>query len=559
VKVALVAVLGVAWLGGPAHAADAGAEARFSYVEYSGQDPRVAGARAAPDTFRNPIIPGFAPDPSVVRVGGDYFLVNSTFAFYPGLPIFHSRDLVSWRQIGNAIDRTDQFNFAGLGIARGIFAPTLRWHDGLFFLIGTCVDCGGNFIITAKEARGPWSAPMWLPTIDGVDPDLFFDDDGGVWIVNSGPPAAAAEYTGHRAIWLQQMDLGRRQTLGPRTVIVNGGSDIRRHPIWVEGPHLYKKDGWYYLVAAEGGTAKDHSETVYRSRTVTGPYGVGPGNPILTQRDLDPGRPNPVAATGHADLVLAGDGRWWAVFLATRPYEANLSNLGRETFLLPVHWIAGWPLILPPAMAVPSVLPRPRLGRSEGAGWERWREDFSAAQLSQDWEMMRTPAMRWYRIESHALILDARPESVSGTANPSFLGKRQRHEDVRVETELRYVPEREGDHAGLLAFADEQHWYFVGLRRFGARSALVVARRDGANTPSDGEAIVSEPFDGRPGEPVRLRIEAHGPRYDFYWAARRGPWRALLAGADGRVLASEPTNLFTGTLIGVVAGRRPEP
>ena len=313
----------------PASAADAGSEAGFSWVSYDGSDR--GQVPPASTQFRNPIIPGFAPDPSIVRVRDDYYLINSSFAFYPGIPVYHSRDLVNWQQLGNAIDRPGQFDFSGLGIARAIFAPTIRWHDGLFYIVGTCVDCGFNFLISAKSPAGPWSNPQWLESIDGVDPDLFIDRDGRSWVVNNGPPRGTPKYPGHRALWLQQLDLKRAKMIGPRVILVDGGVDMTRHPIWIEGPHLILKDHWYYLIAAEGGTAGGHSEVVFRSRKVTGPYVPGPENPILTQRDLDPARPSPVAATGHADFVQAG-GRWWAVFLGTRPYEANLTNLGRETF-----------------------------------------------------------------------------------------------------------------------------------------------------------------------------------------------------------------------------------
>jgi xylan 1,4-beta-xylosidase len=540
----------------PAFAADAGSEAAFAWVSYDGHDSPEAPAPAASAYYRNPIVPGFAPDPSIVRVRDDYYLINSSFAFFPGIPIYHSRDLVNWEQIGNAIDRPGQFNFSGLGIARAIFAPTLRWHDGVFYIIGTCVECGGNFLLSAASAAGPWSDPDWL-IIDGVDPDLYIDHDGKAWVVNSGPPPGPPSYEGHRALWLQQLDLKARKMRGPRSCLVNGGTDIARHPIWVEGPHLIRKDHWYYLIAAEGGTASEHSEVVFRSKRITGPYIPAPGNPILTQRDLDPTRRFAVAATGHADFVRAADGHWWSVFLATRPYEANLSNLGRETFLLPVYWRGGWPNILPPRTPVPLTPSRPGLSAAFIVDRSHWRDTFDSTRLAPDWEMIRTPAEVWYYMnpQSGGLTLRARAESISGSANPSFLGRRQRHADAVVETELRYAPQREGDRAGLVAFADERHHFFLGLLQTSEGPMLVVAVRNGADEPQDGRIAAAAPYTGAPGAAIRLRVAARGAQYDFWYALPGEDWRLLLAHADGSILASERTNLFTGTLIGVYAAR----
>ncbi len=542
-------------------AADPGSEASFAWVSYAGRDSAQESFPATPAQYRNPIISGFQPDPSIVRVRDDYYLVNSSFAFFPGIPIYHSRDLVNWEQLGNVIDRPGQFNFLGLGIARAIFAPTIRWHDGVFYIVGTCVDCGFNFLISAKNPAGPWSDPQWLESVDGVDPDLFIDGDGRAWIANNGPPQGSAAYTGHRAIWLQELDLKAGKMRGPRAVIVNGGVDIAQHPIWIEGPHLLKKDGWYYLIAAEGGTASGHSEVVFRSRKVTGPYAPGPDNPILTQRDLDPARRFPIAAAGHADFVKAGDESWWAVFLATRPYEANLSNMGRETFLLPVSWQRGWPQILPPRTPVPHAVARPQLPTTRIVDRSHWRDTFDSQQLSPDWEMIRTPTESWYSLRTHpgSLTLEARAVSISGSANPSFLGKRQRHDNAVVDAEFRYLPVRNGDRAGLVAFADERHHYFLGLCQTADGPMLVVAVRNGANDPEEGRIVAAIPYRGVPGGSIRLRIAARGAAYDFSYALADEPLRLLLANADGRILASEPTNQFTGTLIGVYAARSPIP
>ena len=238
----------------------------FEWFEYTGNDTALAGGDST--TYHNPIIAGFAPDPSITRAGDDYYLVTSSFSYFPGVPVWHSRDLVNWSRIGHVLDRPSQLSFDTSGVSRGIFAPTLRYHDSTFYMITTVVDQGGNFVVTATNPAGPWSDPTFLG-FDGIDPELFFDDDGRAWILNNGPPDETPRYDGHRAIWIQEFDAKTKAMIGPRTQVVNGGVDLRKRPIWIEAPHVFKVDGWYYLICAEGGTADQHSEVVFRSRSVT--------------------------------------------------------------------------------------------------------------------------------------------------------------------------------------------------------------------------------------------------------------------------------------------------
>jgi len=291
---------------------------RFEWFDYAGDDSVYKTVQAGPNDYHNPIIAGFYPDPTIIRVGSDFYAAMSSFAYFPGVPIFHSRDLVNWTQIGNILDRPSQLNVDSAGVSRGIFAPSLSYHDGTFYMITTLVDRGGNFFVTAKNPAGPWSDPVWLSEIDGIDPSFFFDDDGKTYILNNGPPVGTALYDGHRAIWMQEHDMAARKLVGPRSVIVNGGVDLAKKPIWIEAPHIFKRNGTYYLICAEGGTADQHSEVVFRSTSVHGPYVPYKGNPILTQRHLDSGRTFPVETTGHADFVDTPAGEWWAVLLGTR-------------------------------------------------------------------------------------------------------------------------------------------------------------------------------------------------------------------------------------------------
>ena len=284
--------------------AAAAGEARFTRIDYSGDD---GGPVPAAGEYRNPVLAGFYPDPSAIRVGDDFYLVTSTFGYFPGLPVFHSRDLVSWRQIGNAIDRPGQMPYGEAEeLTRGLFAATISYHDGTFYIANTCFYCPGkgmgNFVISAKNPAGPWSDPHWM-SFDGIDPSLFFDDDGSAWLVSNGIPQVPMRYDGHRAIWLQRYDTATMQLVGERKVLVDGGVDPASKPEHVEGPHIFRRGDWYYLTAAEGGTGEQHAQMVWRSRDVEGPYVAWTGNPSLTQRDLDPNRPSPITSTGHAQFI----------------------------------------------------------------------------------------------------------------------------------------------------------------------------------------------------------------------------------------------------------------
>jgi len=223
--------------------------------------------------FCNPLLAGFYPDPSICRVGSDFYLVCSSFSYFPGIPIFQSRDLVNWKQIGHVMDRPEQLNLDSLGVSRGIFAPAIRYNKGLFYVTCTLVDKGGNFVVYSKKPEGPWSNPVWLPQINGIDPSLFFDDNGRSYIVyNSIAPDNKPLYEGHRTIRLRAFDEATLKVVSEEKILINGGVDISKKPIWIEAPHIFKVGGLYYLIAAEGGTAGWHSEVVFKSTNVEGPY-----------------------------------------------------------------------------------------------------------------------------------------------------------------------------------------------------------------------------------------------------------------------------------------------
>jgi xylan 1,4-beta-xylosidase len=535
--------------------------ASFAWFDYRGGDPSDALALPA-GGYRNPILHGFYPDPSVTRVGRDFYLVTSTFDWFPGIPVFRSRDLVHWTQIGNAIDRPSQLDFGRLGLSRGVFAPSIHAHRGIFYILNTCVDCGGNYVVTARDPAGPWSDPVWLPDLKGgIDPSFFFDEDGSAWIVNNDVPPGKPLYDGHRALWLQRFDLGTMKTFGPRTMLVNGGVDLAKKPVWIEGPHIFRKEGFYYLTAAEGGTAEGHSEVVLRSRGVTGPYLPFEGNPILTQRELPRGRAMPITSAGHAELVEAPDGQWWATFLAVRPYAGDFYNTGRETFLLPVAWKHGWPRITAPGETIPYVHARPNLPPGSmpvpTSGGFAVRDEFGGPKLPPYWMMMRNPREHWWSLAGGALTLRARPVALGDNGNPSFLARRQQHANASASTELRYCPRRDGDEAGLAALQNDAAWYLLAIGEADGKPMLELKRRASEAEPAGGTVIASAPLPVRCGTPIRLKIDARGGAYDFSYASPGGPWRTLRRGADGTMLSTKQAGGFVGAVFGLYAYAAP--
>ncbi|ADU12329.1 glycoside hydrolase family 43 protein [Asticcacaulis excentricus] len=522
--------------------------ARFERFTYEGRSQEQV--RAGPGEYVNPILSGYYPDPSVTRVGDNYYLVNSSFAHFPGLPIFQSKDLVNWTQIANAISRPEQLNFDGLKVSRGVFAPDISYHDGLFYIVNTCVDCKGNFVITAKDPKGPWSDPVWFD-FEGIDPSIFWDTDGKAYIVNNGAPNETPRYDGHRAIWVQEFDYKALKLVGERTQIVNGGVDISKKPIWIEGPHILRKDGFYYLTAAEGGTGDQHSQVVLRAKSVRGPFVPYDKNPILSQRTLDPTRKNPVTSAGHAKLVQTQTGEWWATFLATRPYGPDLYNIGRETFLLPVTWKDGWPVILEDGKPIPFTGKKPNLPTQPAPtqpvnGDFGFSEEFDGKSLPLSWIGVRTPRTPVYRLDNGALVLNSGAALGDLQGTPAFIAHRQQHHVATVSTALRYRPERDGARAGLAALQNDDAWLFFGLTRLDGKPQIALYSRE--NTSGD-KLIASAPLTA--GD-VTLTLRFDGGRLTADYTAD-GQTRTLIRDVDITFLSTRKAGGFVGTLIGPYA------
>ncbi len=332
--------------------------ATFKYFQYQGNDTRFDKPIDLHRQYYNPILAGFYPDPSLCRKGDTYYLVNSSFSFFPGVPVSVSKDLIHWQHLSYALNSKEQLPLTHQRVSGGIFAPAITYNEKnkTFYLITTNVG-KGNFFIKSKDPSKGWSNPIYLPKINGIDPSFLFDKNGKAYIVHNAPVYGKQDYEGQRAIRILRFDVKGDSIIGEPKEIIRGGSHVQKNPIWIEGPHLYHIGNYYYLMCAEGGTCDWHSEVIFRAKNPMGPWEENPQNPILTQRTgLDPNRPDIVTSTGHADLVQSKQGDWWAVFLGCRPYQDDFYNTGRDTYLLPVTWKNGWPTILEKGKAVPTVL-----------------------------------------------------------------------------------------------------------------------------------------------------------------------------------------------------------
>ena len=432
-------------------------------------------------TAVNPILSGFYPDPSICRAGDDYYIVNSSFVYAPGVPIFHSKDLAHWEQIGNILDREEQLQVAGDEISRGIFAPTIRYHEGTYYMITTNVSHGGNFIVTAKQPEGPWSEPYYLgDDAPGIDPSLFFDDDGKCYYCGTRPNPEGVRYNGDWEIWVQELDLNTMKLVGESMAIWKGAV---KGVIWPEGPHIYKINGYYYLMHAEGGTGPEHSISVARSKKLFQWFEGCPRNPIFTHRNL--GMDYPVIYAGHGDLVDDGKGNWYVVMLASRPCRKH-SSMGRETFLAKVTWENEWPVI---AAGVGHLEDTLELPLEE----HRFPEEITGSDYIDFWDKdldqrlvgigKRDTSIYSLKERQGMLRLYNRKEKISGMDYSAYLGLRQKSYRFEAKTALDFAPENEAETAGIVLYQNhENHLRFEITRRNNKKIFVVTTCIKGEET-----------------------------------------------------------------------------
>jgi len=505
--------------------------------------------------YRNPVLPGFHPDPSVCRVGGTFYLVTSSFHYFPGLPVWRSSNLAEWELIGHGISSREQLDLSGTPASRGLFAPTIREHRGRFYITCTEVDRLGNFIIQAERPEGPWSKPLPIAQ-RGIDPSLFFDEDGAAYLCTGGKVGDLATMPRCEGAWRGEPGFGIALSVinpdsgeileGPWLICRGSGGR------WPEGPHLYSREGRYYLLLAEGGTEYGHMATVFRADSPWGPWEACPRNPILSHRDC---ARSPIQCVGHGDIVDDGGGNLWMLCLGVRPLGPPLHNLGRETFLAPLTWDAeGWPVVGRGGrleLEMDGLLPSAGDASFRSGTLVSWRDEFRGPKLSREWSFLRgRPEGLAIIRPGGGLVLTGGEEDLSeGTATPAFIGRPQPTFDCSFSATLDFEPETEESEAGIAAYYDDSYHYeaFVA-RRGGGRVACL--RKRVHDIVVEGPAVPL-PEKGR----VRLKISADRELYSFSCECDASRFRLGTGMTAGLCTEGTWRQTFTGVFFGLYCRR----
>ena len=530
----------------------------FKQFTYRGDDQIYHEYPLKADEFYTPILQGCYPDPSITRKGDDYYLVTSSFTFFPGVPIFHSKDLVNWTQIGHVLDRPSQLKVQDAGMSMGIYAPDIVYnpHNDMFYMITTQFAGGfGNIVVKTKDPAQGWSDPIKL-AFDGIDPALFFDEDGRGFVVHNDAPDKGKElYNGHRVIKIWEYDVENDRVVpGTAKIIVDGGVDITKKPIWIEAPHIYKKNGKYYLMCAEGGTGDNHSEVIFHSDNPMGPYQPAANNPILSQRHLKSDRPNKVDWAGHADLVETPEGDYYGVFLGIRPNEKNRVNTGRETYILPVDWSGEFPVFengmapLQPKLKMPKGI-KNLTGNGEffPNGNFTFSDNFQNDKLDYRWIGVRGPREDFVIQTEEGLKIRPFTVNIDELKPTSTLFYRQQHNNFVATTTLNYIPHSEKELAGIVCMQKETFHYVFGLTKKGADLYIVLQRTADGNST----IVASQKLD--PIQSIQLQVAAQGDDYRFNYTVGEGELLNLGGTVSGDILSTNVAGGFTGALIGLHA------
>lgn len=526
-------------------------------------------------TFTNPIIPGSYPGPSIIRVEDDYYMVNSTFEYFPALALWHSKDLVHWEHIGHAIDRPEQkLKLDDAEAAGGIQAPTIRYHEGRkkYYITSTAIGkewprLDYNFIIEADDPRGPWSQVHWIQNAPGIDCSLFFEDDGKAYY--HANRETEPDFRGvNSEIWIQEFDLDKFELVGERHGLWRGMGGI-----WPEGPHIYKKDGYYYLFISEGGTCHFHAVTLARSENLFGPYQHSERNPLITSRHLH--RTYPIQNVGHADIVQTQNGEWYMVALASRPkggfydddnnpykakkieytYGGYYRNIGRETFLIPMVWEDDWgPIVSPGSGKVEMEYPFPNLEPHPFMA-EETLTDFSEP-LGSQWTFIRNDQRDFYELKDESLVMDFANDHISSRSSTSlsWIGRRQRHWDFKSEVQIKTQFENSKEETGLSCYTS---WaghidYFIYKEDDGSTTINVKTFSRNLEEPilNFKEKIN---YDGN----IKLKIEGREQELFFYYKLGNEKWTKLGV-ADAHWIAIDVAGEYTGSFIAMYASSNGE-
>ena len=511
--------------------------------------------------FTNPIISGGYPDPSICKVDDTFYIVNSSFEYYPGLPIHKSKDLVNWELVGYGLHRKDQcqkeVNLIDVQSDGGIHAPTIRYNNGTFYIITTNVYDNEdskttnfvNFIITAKKPEGPWSEPHVLEGAPGIDPDIFFDDDGKVWYVGTHSPDKP-NFEGEGEIWLQEIDLDNWRLTGERYYLWRGACG----GVWVEGPHMYKKDNRYYLMVAEGGTSFNHAVMIAVSDSITGPYVPNERNPILSSRHLS--YDNWVHSTGHGDLIELEDGRWFMVALGIRGDEDRGSNMGRETHLVPVQWEREpfwwketkykWPVVAPQTGRVERTTEMPFKGTSQKRNLYFY-DSFDDSDLKLQWNFRRVPLDKLYSLKESKgnLRLFLKPEVIKERGRASLIGFRQTESDFQYEAKMIFEPKYNNSEAGISLFQKDNNYITFTVIKLNNKNVVQLKLAEPNKEP---QILIQKNILNYDGE-IIFQVKSEDNRYSYYYSLDGSEFRFLDKTKSNHILSKK----YTGAYLGIFA------
>jgi xylan 1,4-beta-xylosidase len=520
--------------------------------------------------FSNPILPGFYPDPSICRAGDAYYIVNSSFYYYPGLPVSKSYDLVHWRQIGNAISRPGQLDFRNCDSSEGLWAATIRYHNGLFYIVDT-LDVNGranryNFIITAQNPEGPWSDAVIIEGADGIDPSLYFDEDGRMWFCANHIPENV-KYPTHKQIYMAQLDPDTFQIIGNKHVIYDGITD---RSMFMEGPHVYHIGKKYFLLTACGGTQTNHCVNFYRSDKLLGPYEPCPRNPVVSSRNLRLLNATGVSVTGHGDLVCTPDGQYYMTLLGIRPYDKDISeyekeitrkwirkpdrnkyaqyNLGRETFLLPMAFdYDDWPLADNENGLVNLKERMPDLP-GHPLPFQTRVDNFESAVLDCHWCMRRPPEREIFSLTQRPgyLRLHTLPGTAESRGESAIIVRRQQHYYFQAACAMEFKPAYDGEEAGIIVTQNENYSYLLVKCRCDGRDRIECIRiQQGVRTVLADAAAPQ----GR----IYLTVEGRRGDYSFFYGDEEHTMISLGDHEDGALLSTLVADGYLGTMIGMYA------
>jgi len=491
--------------------------------------------------FINPIISGGHADPSICRVGDDFYIVNSSFEYFPGLPIHHSKDLVNWELIGYGLHREDQcngeMNLVDVQSNGGIHAPTIRYHKGTFYIITTNVYNSGdgspglmrNFIITAKDPLGPWSDPHIIDGANGIDPDIFFDDDGKVYFTGTHNPGDINS-NGIGAIWIQELDVKKWKLIGEKYSIMD--DRLGKH---TEGPHIYKENGTYYLLIAVGGTGKEHAVMIAASKDIFGPYEENHRNPILTSRHLS--HDYFVNNVGHADMIELEDGRWYMVSLGIRNDIGGGSNMNRETFLAPMKWeptIVKWeqvsedkweplrylfPVVAPLTGKMERFTPLPFTDKPQYIN-NTIVDDFQDENLDLRWTFIRVPENKTYSLFENPgfLRLYSKPGIIEDRKRFSFVGFRQKESDFEFEVKMKFIPKNNEVEAGVIHYQMEYNYLANLVTKTKKKFFLEQRLKEKEKKAVTLKKVLLKNYNGH----IIFKLISKRDKHDFYYSLDNG-------------------------------------